>query len=402
MMGEPEAWLMDELRPRWLVRAGLPGDLSPVKRFPAFDPAEYLTWTRDDDLVREYAATCARVPERQRVIEALSTDRKLELYRGLLRNRLSDIALKRMVRQGVISKAWLGSGEEAATIGPVHALRRGPGGDVVAPMIRNSGACHEMGMPIADILRSYMATHDAPTRGRDGHYGDMAHGVLAPISHVGDMVPVVTGVALSFQMRGEDRVAVTWIGDGSTKTGTVHEGFNFAAVRRVPAIFIIQNNQVALGTRLDQHHVMTDFSDWPKAYGMWGGVFDGNNVLDAYALTTLAVERCRRGEGPALLVAETFRMGGHATHDEAEARRTFDGAMFTQWGRRDPIALFEEHLADDGVARSALEQVELEVEREIERAEAEALESRRLHMPHPESALVGVYADHMASHRSPA
>lgn len=364
-----------------------------MKRYAAFDPAEYLAWTRDDELVREYAETCARDPQRQAVIDVLSVERKLGMYRGLLRNRLSDIALKRMVRQGVISKAWLGSGEEATTIGPVHALRRGPGGDIVAPMIRNSGACHEMGMPIADILRSYMATYDAPTRGRDGHYGDLAHGILAPISHVGDMVPVITGIALSFQMRGEDRVAMTWIGDGSTKAGVVHEGFNFAAVRRVPAIFIIQNNHVALGTRLEQHHVKEDFADWPRAYGMWGSVFDGNNVLDAYALTALAVERCRRGEGPALLVAETFRMGGHATHDEAEARRTFDGEMFTRWGRRDPIALFEEHLVDGGVARAALEAIELKVEREIERAEAEAMESRRQHMPAPESALVGVYAD---------
>ncbi len=373
-----------------------------MKRYAAFDPAEYLAWSRDDALVLAYGETCARDPERQRIIDRLTAGAKLEMYRGLLRNRLSDIALKRMVRQGVISKAWLGSGEEAATIGPVHALRRGAGGDIVAPMIRNSGACHEMGMPIADILRSYMATSDAPTRGRDGHYGDMRYGILAPISHVGDMVPVVAGIALSFQMRGEDRIALTWIGDGSTKAGTVHEGFNFAAARRIPVIFIIQNNHVALGTRLDQHHVKEDFADWPKAYGMWGGVFDGNNVLDAYALTTLAVERCRRGEGPALLIAETFRMGGHATHDEAEARRTFDAEMFTRWGRRDPVALFEEHLVDGGVARSTLEQVEGEVEGEIERAEAEAMESRRHRMPQPESALVGVYADHDAPHGSPA
>ena len=365
-----------------------------MKRYAAFDPAEYVAWSRDDALVQAYRETCGRDPDRQRVIAALSVTQKLEMYRGLLRNRLSDIALKRMVRQGVISKAWLGSGEEAATIGPVHALRRGgPGSDVVAPMIRNSGACHEMGMPIADILRSYMATYDAPTRGRDGHYGDMAHGVVPPISHVGDMVPVITGIALSFRMRREDRVALTWIGDGSTKAGAVHEGFNFAAVRRVPAIFIIQNNHVALGTRLEQHHVKDDFADWPTAYGMWGGVFDGNNVLDGYALTALAVERCRRGDGPALLIAETFRMGGHATHDEAEARRTFDAEMFTQWGRRDPIALFEEHLTDEGVPRSTLAEVESDVEGEIERAEGEALESRRLRMPAPESALLGVYAE---------
>jgi pyruvate dehydrogenase E1 component alpha subunit/2-oxoisovalerate dehydrogenase E1 component alpha subunit len=365
-----------------------------MKRYAAYDPAEYLAWSRDDALVAEFAETCGRDPERRRVIDALTDDATLAMYRGLLRNRLSDIALKRLVRQGVISKAWLGSGEEAATVGPVHALRRGVGGDIVAPMIRNSGACHEMGMPIADILRAYMATGDGPSRGRDGHYGDLAHGVVPPISHVGDMVPVITGIALSFLARGEHRVALTWLGDGTTKTGTAHEGLNFAAVRRVPAIFIIHNNQVALGTKLDQHHVQAgagNFADWPKAYGMWGGVFDGNNVLDAYALTALAVERCRRGEGPALLVAETFRMGGHATHDEAEARRTFDAEMFSRWGKRDPIALFEEHLADAGISRATLERIEREVEDEIERAEAAAMESRRGRMPAPASAVEGVY-----------
>jgi pyruvate dehydrogenase E1 component alpha subunit len=209
------------------------------------------------------------------------------------------------------------------------------------------------------------------------------------------MVPIVTGIALSFAIRGTGQVAMTWIGDGSTKTGVAHEGLNFAAVRRAPAIFIVQNNQVALGTRLEQHHVAADtsrFADWPRAYGMWGGEFDGNNVLDAYALTVLAVERCRRGEGPALLVAETFRMGGHATHDEAEARATFPAELFERWGRRDPIGLYEEYLIDEGVPRSALRDVEGEAEAEVERAQEEALASRRDHMPLGESAGVGVYA----------
>ncbi len=375
-----------------------------MKRFAAFDPPEYVARVQESELLREYRAAVDDDPERARVVRALSREQLLDMYRGLLRNRLSDIALKRFVRQGVISKAWLGTGEEAATIGPVHALRRAASGtearaanhDVVAPMIRNSGACHEMGMSIADIFRAYMGTDDGPSRGRDGHYGAPALGVIPPISHVGDMVPVVMGIALSFKLRGEDRVAMTWIGDGSTKTGVAHEGLNFAAVQRVPAIFIIQNNQVALGTRLDQHHASagtTNFADWPAAYGVWGGVFDGNNVLDAFALTALAVERCRRGEGPALLVAETFRMGGHATHDEAEARRTFDGEMFARWGRRDPIALYEEHLVGDGVSPETLATIEAEVEAEIERAEAAALESRTSKMPDGKQALEDVYDD---------
>jgi pyruvate dehydrogenase E1 component alpha subunit len=209
------------------------------------------------------------------------------------------------------------------------------------------------------------------------------------------MVPIVTGIALSFAVRGTGQVAMTWIGDGSTKAGVAHEGLNLAAVRRVPAIFIIQNNQVALGTRLEQHHLAADvsrFADWPRAYGMWGGELDGNNVLDAYALTVLAVERCRRGEGPALLVAETFRMGGHATHDEAEARETFAAELFERWGRRDPVGLYEEYLVDEGVARSELRDVEVEVEAEVEQAQEEALASRREHMPVGETSVEGVYA----------
>lgn len=368
-----------------------------MKRYPAFDPPEYVTWTRDDDVVAEFRERLSADAARQAIIDRLSREQHLDLYRGLVRTRLTDIALKRWVRQGVISKAWLGTGEEATTVGPVHALRRegGPRSDVVAPMIRNSGACTEMGMPVADIFRAYMGTDDGPSRGRDGHYGSLRHGVIAPISHVGDMVPIVAGIALAFTARGTDQVAMTWIGDGSAKAGVAHEGLNFAAVRRAPAIFIIQNNQVALGTRLEQHHLPADsarFAEWPRAYGMWGGVFDGNNVLDAYALATLAVERCRSGAGPAMLAAETFRMGGHATHDEAEARDTFDAELFERWGRRDPIGLYEEYLVDEGVSRETLGALEAEVEAEVERAQEEALASRRDHLPQGESAVVGVYA----------
>jgi TPP-dependent pyruvate/acetoin dehydrogenase alpha subunit len=391
-----------------------------MKRYPAFDPPEYVAWTRDDRDVEAFRARVRADPARAAVVDRLTSAERLDLYRGLVRTRLTDIALKRWVRQGVISKAWLGTGEEAVTVGPVHALRRlrtadyglgtnapteqgsdpqsairNPQSDIVAPMIRNSGACSEMGMPVADIFRAYMGTADGPSGGRDGHYGSLTHGVIAPISHVGDMVPIVTGIALSFAVRGTGQVAMTWIGDGSTKAGVAHEGLNFAAVRRVPAIFIIQNNQVALGTRLEQHHLAADasrFADWPRAYGMWGGELDGNNVLDAYALTVLAVERCRRGEGPALLVAETFRMGGHATHDEAEARETFAAELFERWGRRDPVGLYEEYLVDEGVARSELRDLEVEVEAEVEQAQEEALASRREQMPVGESAVVGAYA----------
>jgi pyruvate dehydrogenase E1 component alpha subunit/2-oxoisovalerate dehydrogenase E1 component alpha subunit len=360
-----------------------------VKRFPAFDPPEYVDWKPDSALVRAFRTTIEANDERARIVHDLSRDAKLELYRGLLRARLHDIELKRWVRTGVISKAWLGTGEEATTVGPVQALERGK--DVVAPMIRNAAACCEMGMPIADMLRAYLATADSPSMGRDLHVGSFAHGVLQPVSHVGDMVPVITGIALTFKIKREPRVALTWVGDGSTKTAAAHEGTNFAAVQRVPAIFIIENNQVALGTRLEQHHLPADFKDWPASYGVSGAVFDGNNVLDAYAATRIAAALCREGKGPALLIAETFRMGGHATHDEREARETFPPDLFTTWGKRDPIGLYEEYLKEEGISAKVLGEHEADITEQVERAAAEALKSRE-HMPEGATALKGVYA----------
>jgi 2-oxoisovalerate dehydrogenase E1 component len=355
-----------------------------LKRYPPFDPPEYIDWAPDPALVEAYRARVGEEEDRRAIIAALDDETLLTLYRGMVRFRLHDISLKRWVRQGVISKAWLATGEEAVTIGAVHALDRSQ--DVVTPMIRNAGALHEMGVPLARIFRGYLASATGPNGGRDGHFGDLEHGVLQPVSHVGDMVPVTTGMALAFQRRGEPRVALTWIGDGGTKTGAFHEGVNLGAVLGVPAVYIIENNQVALGTRLDQHQV-GDFSDWPAMYGMAGAWADGNHVLDVYAAVKLAADRARAGDGPTLLVVDTFRMGGHATHDEKEARETFPAELFERWGKRDPIGLYEEYLMAEGVAdREALEAAEAEVSAELEAAVEEALAARHAEGPAGESA----------------
>ena len=383
-------------------------------RYPAFDPPEYVAWKADPEVVGQFARTIEKDPARDAVVRQLESPQLLALYEGLVRNRLHDIALKRWVKQGVISKAWLGTGEEAATIGPVHALDHrvasdGLAFDFIAPMIRNAGGCHEMGMPLADMLRGYLGTADSPTRGRDLHIGDFQRGVLAPISHVGDIMAVSAGVALTFKLRREPRVVLTWIGDGSTKSGVFHESMNLAAVQHLPLIVIIQDNKVALGTRLDQHH-RGSFLDWPAAYGVQGGSFDGNNVLDAYAATRLGADACREGLGPVLLIADTFRMGGHATHDEREARATFDSKLFSHWGKRDPIGLYETYLIEGSLdlqsgrsmnqsdARreqnaAVLRRLEARVTEEVERAANEALESARSNMPIGVSAAEGVYAE---------
>jgi len=379
-----------------------------VKRYPAFDPPEYVDWSPDAECMRAWAESLEREPVRE-FVGGLGPDELIRLYEGLVRFRLHDITLKRWVRQGVISKAWLGTGEEATTIGPVHALRRGgPDCDVVGPMIRNAGACHEMGMPLADMFRGYLASEDSPTRGRDLHIGGREYGIVAPISMVGGLAPVIAGYGLAFRRLKSDRVGLTWVGDGATKTGEVHEAFNFAAVQRLPVVYVIQNNKVALGTRLEQHHAARDFSGWATMYGVESLSFDGNNVLDAYGAACWAVERCRAGKGPVFLLADTFRMAGHATHDEREARELFDAATFAAWGRRDPIGCYETWLAEGprdlssgepcepGAAeasnRQLLEEAEARVSEEIEASAEEALQSRD-RMPSPDSAVSGVYGD---------
>jgi TPP-dependent pyruvate/acetoin dehydrogenase alpha subunit len=380
-----------------------------MRRYPAFEPPEYVDFSPDREVMGRYRETIEADIERRNTIDGLTVERRLALYAGLLRFRLHDITLKRWVRQGIITKAWLGTGEEAVTVGPVHAIdRSGATGDVVAPMIRNAGACHEMGMPVADMLRGYLATADSPNRGRDLHIGGREYGLIAPISMVGTLAPVIAGLGLAFRLQASKRVALTWVGDGATKTGEVHEAFNLAAAQRLPVVYIIQNNQVALGTPLAEHHAADGFAGWAGIYGVTGAQFDGNNVLDAYAATRWAVERCRAGAGPVFLTAETFRMGGHATHDEQEARDLFGPETFAYWGRRDPIGCYEAWLIEGtldlatsaevtaGAAadsnRSVLAELEAEVTAEVESAAEAALASRAA-MPGSGTVVEGVYGE---------
>ncbi len=356
-----------------------------MRRYSAFDPPEYVNWEPAPDLVERWNQTLSRNPERAAAVASLEIGDLLLLYRNLLRTRLLDIGLKRWVRQGVISKAWLGTGEEAVTVGAGQALD--PERDWVCPMIRNAGACPMMGMTDADVFRGYLATPDSTSGGRDLHVGSLRHRVLQPISHMGTNVAVMGGIAMGLVREGRGGVAMTWIGDGATKTGECHEGLNFAAVQRLPVVFILQDNQVALGTPAERHGAGR-LDRLGEMYGLETRNADGNHVLDMWAAVRGAVEDCRKGDGPALIHARTFRMGGHATHDEREARATFAESLFRDWGERDPLGSFEVWLQSSrGVAISDLEEIEAQVTGEVESAAQEALLSRELEVD-PERALL--------------
>ena len=363
-----------------------------MKAVPGLDPPEYSDWKADPAVLREFERTLTSDPERSRIVRAVSGTRRTRLYAGLVRNRLHDLQLHRWVRSGVLSKAWLGTGEEAVTVGACHALGDT---DIVGPMIRNAGAYHERGMPLAAMFRGALGTGDGPARGRDLHYGDPARGIVAPISMVGSLVPVCAGMALAFRLRNEERVALTWAGDGTTATAGFHEGMVSAVALQAPLIVVVQNNRIALGTPLDKP-AASRLAALGTAYGVPAYPADGNNVLDVFAATRLAREAALGAASPALVLADTFRMGGHATHDEGESRKLLPPELFEHYGKRDPVRLYRAFLAGGGagapVAESALDAIERAVEEEVRIAEADALHSRRTARPDPDDAVRGVFA----------
>ena len=188
-------------------------------------------------------------------------------------------------------------------------------------MIRNVGGCWCAASSRATSLTQYMARYTSPTQGKDGtsHFGDLkVRHVVSPISMLGDLVPVMTGVAMAGRYLGQKIVAMTWIGDGGTSTGAFHEGLNFAAVQKAPLVLVVENNQWAYSTPVAKQVPMRDLADRAKAYGIASAIVDGNDVVAVYQTAKEAVERAARAKGPVLIEAKTMRMNGHAQHDPAE------------------------------------------------------------------------------------
>jgi len=226
------------------------------------------------------------------------------------------------------------------------------------------------------------------TRGRDGnmHMGDLRHRLIAFVSHLGDSIPVAAGCALTLRMRGTDQVSFCFFGEGATSRGDWHEGLNFAAVMRLPVVFICNNNQYAYSTHVSRQMRVERVSDRASGYGIPGETADGNDVLAVYDGVGRAVVRARRGEGPALLEFVTFRMTGHSAHDDAGY---VPKTLFEEWERKDPIRLFESELKSRRLVDAlALKEMESGIESELDEAVAWA---ERQPYPEPEECLTGVY-----------
>jgi TPP-dependent pyruvate/acetoin dehydrogenase alpha subunit len=312
----------------------------------------------------------------------------LQIYRSMLITRGIEERGHILYRQGKIPGSfYTGRGNEAAAVGVAAAMGRN---DVGTPTQRDMGVHVARGTEPWRIFAQYMGRRDGLARGKDGnvHMADIRLGLIAMVSHLPAMLPVAVGCALAFQLRREPRVAVGWFGDGSAARGDAHEAMNLAGVRRLPMVFIIDNNQYAYSTPTRLEYACEHLADRAAAYGFEGVVVDGTDVLTVYREAHRAIEKARAGEGPTLLELVTLRMEGHAVHDDAFY---VPRELLEQYAAKDPIERFRRWLKEHAFLDESVEdEINVEVKRLLNDAMKRAEESP---LPDPAEAFEGVYAE---------
>jgi TPP-dependent pyruvate/acetoin dehydrogenase alpha subunit len=321
--------------------------------------------------------------------QPLTREQHLDLYYYMQLNRQLEERMVRLFRQNkIVGGLYSSLGQEAVSVGTCYALEKR---DWIAPMIRNIGALLVKGVPPRDIFTQHMAKFTSPTQGKDGtsHFGDLkVRHIVSPISMLGDLIPVMTGVAMAGRYLGQNIVALTWIGDGGSSTGAFHEGLGLAASQRAPFVLIIENNQWAYSTPVSRQVPIQNLADRGAAYGIASAIVDGNDVVAVYQAAKEAVNECRAGRGPRIIEVKTMRMRGHAQHDPAEY---VPKEMFDYWKARDPITLYEKYLTENKIWDAAAKsEIDARIERELDVEQKFAEDSP---LPPPELAEEGVYCD---------
>src|SRR3954464_6327644 len=315
--------------------------------------------------------------------EHLTTQDRVGLLRAMLMMRGIEERAMTLYRQGKVPGSFYdGFGQEAVSAGPTWAMAAH---DRLCILHRDLAAHIIRGVEPWRIFAQYMGRADGITRGRDGnvHFGDRTKGCVGMVSMLPDMMLIATGMAMAFKLRGEQRWAAAWFGDGSTSRGAIHEAMNWAGVQKLPVIFILENNQYAYSTPLDQQFAVNPI-ERAAAYGFPGVKVDGNDCEAMFEAVRLARERAVGGDGPTLIEAVTMRMHGHAAHDDMKYVPT---EKVEEWRAKDPIDRQSKRLEALGVDTQALRD---EVRATIDAAVQEALES-----PMPDGATVthGLFAD---------
>lgn len=318
----------------------------------------------------------------------LTPDQKLEIYYWMRLTRIYDDNIVALWKQGRgVGGTFSEQGHEAISIGAGYALEPD---DVVAPMHRDVGTYMLRGMTPRRIVANQLGRATGVSSGRDSNLhgcGDLDLNLVGFISHLPQSLPVAVGVAMSFTYRNEPRVAMTFIGDGSSQSGLFHESLNLAAIHNAPFVLIVENNQYAYSTPISYAMRIDDIADRAAGYGIPGVVVEGNDVEAVYAATKEAVDRARAGGGPTMVECKTMRMMGHAIHDGAEY---VPAELLAEWEKKNPVELFEKKLLQEGITdQTEIDEIKHRCEVEI----ADAIEfAESSPWPDPESVEEGVYA----------
>ena len=299
----------------------------------------------------------------------LSDDQLLDLYEDLLRPRMIEEKMLSLLRQGKISKWFSGIGQEAIAVGITKALRDD---EYVLPMHRNLGVFTTRGMPFPKLFAQWQGKATGYSKGRERsfHFGSSEHKVVGMISHLGPQLGIADGIALAHKLRKESRCTAVFTGDGATSEGDFHESLNVAAVWDLPVLFIIENNGYGLSTPNREQFRMDSFVDKAVGYGIEGVQLAGNNILEVYREVARLADSLRERPRPILVECMTFRMRGH---EEASGTKYVPQELFEEWGRKDPVANYEQWLLAEGVlSTDERDDLRADIKREIEEGLKEA------------------------------
>lgn len=292
----------------------------------------------------------------------LSKDEWLEAYRRMLRIRKFEEEGTRLYKAGKIPGAYHASiGQEAAIVGACMALR---GDDAMTGTHRSHGHPIGKGAKLKALMAELMGKATGICKGRGGsmHLADNSVGIISESAIVGGGIPLATGCGLSAKVRGTDQVGLCFFGDGAVNQGTFHESLNMASLWKLPVIYLCENNGYAITTSVERSHGQPSIAKRAQAYGMPGVVVDGQDVLAVYDVASEAVARARRGEGPTLIEARTYRFDEHQVSLFAAGKPYRPPEEVEEYKtRRDPVAMYRQILSAAGFSDARLEAIEGEV-----------------------------------------
>lgn len=300
------------------------------------------------------------------------TDQLIELYTHMLRSRMIEEKMLKLLRQGRVSKWFSGIGQEAIAVGATLAMDKD---EYIMPLHRNLGVFTGRGVPFGKLFKQWQGKQDGFSKGRERsfHFGTNDYHICGMISHLGPQLAIADGVALAHKLREEDKVALAFTGEGGTSEGDFHEALNVAAVWQLPVIFLVENNGYGLSTPVSEQFVCKQVADRAKGYGMKGQTIEGNNILEVYKTIKAAREYCIKEQKPILVECMTFRMRGH---EEASGTKYVPQELFDEWATKDPVLRYEEYLLEKSVlSHHLITEIKDNIKKEIEAGIAEGFEA---------------------------